>query len=82
MRLESSLVWPKRLHWEKYFRPQNIPEALKILEEFQGQARLLAGGTDLILQIRKRETEPKVLVDITWIPGLAEIKIQPTRESR
>ncbi|MCJ7785051.1 MAG: FAD binding domain-containing protein [Desulfobacterales bacterium] len=76
MRLESSLVWPKRLHWEKYFRPQNIPEALKILEEFQGQARLLAGGTDLIPQIRKRETEPKVLVDITWIPGLGEIKIE------
>lgn len=76
MRLESSLVWPKRLHWEKYFRPQNIPEALKILEEFQGQARLLAGGTDLILQIRKRETEPKVLVDITRIPGLGEIKLE------
>jgi carbon-monoxide dehydrogenase medium subunit len=76
MRLESSLVWPKRLHWEKYFRPQNIPEALKILEEFQGQARLLAGGTDLIPQIRKRETEPKVLVDITWIPGLGEIKLE------
>jgi aerobic carbon-monoxide dehydrogenase medium subunit len=76
MRLESGLVWPKRLHWEKYFRPQNIPEALKILEEFQGQARLLAGGTDLILQIRNRETEPKVLVDITRIPGLNEIKFE------
>jgi hypothetical protein len=43
MRLESRLVWPKRLHWEKYFRPQNIPEALKILEEFQGKARLQIG---------------------------------------
>jgi CO/xanthine dehydrogenase FAD-binding subunit len=76
MRLESSLVWPKRLHWEKYFRPQNIPEALKILEEFQGKARLLAGGTDLIAQIRSRETAPKVLVDITRIPGLDEIKLK------
>ena len=76
MRLESSLIWSKRLHWEKYSRPQNIPEALKILEEFQGQARLLAGGTDLIPQIRNRETEPKVLVDITRIPGLGEIKLE------
>jgi len=76
MRLESSLVWPKRLHWEKYFRPRTIPEALKILEEFQGSARLLAGGTDLIPQIRNRETEPKVLVDITRIPGLGEIKLE------
>jgi len=76
MRLGSSLIWPKRLHWEKYFRPQNISEALQILEEFQGQARLLAGGTDLIPQIRNRETEPKVLVDITRIPGLGEIKLE------
>jgi carbon-monoxide dehydrogenase medium subunit len=76
MRLESSLVWPKRLHWEKYFRPQNISEALKILEEFEGKARLLAGGTDLIPQIRSRETEPKALVDITRIPGLDGIKLE------
>jgi CO/xanthine dehydrogenase FAD-binding subunit len=76
MRLESSLVWPKRLHWEKYFRPQTIHEALKILEEFQGKARLLAGGTDLIVQIRSRETQPKALVDITRIPGLDEIKLE------
>jgi len=76
MRLESSLVWPKRLHWEKYFRPQTIREALNLLEEFKGSARLLAGGTDLILQIRSRETKPKVLVDITRILGLGEIKLE------
>ena len=76
MRLESSLVWPKRLHWEKYFRPRTIPEALKILEEFRGKARVLAGGTDLIPQIRNREADPKVLVDITRIPGLGEIKLE------
>lgn len=76
MSLESSLVWPKRLHWEKYFRPRDIAEALKILEEFQGEARLLAGGTDLIPQIRNRETRPRALVDITQIPGLDEIKLE------
>lgn len=76
MRMESSLVWPKHLHWEKYFRPQTIPEALSLLEEFQGSARLLAGGTDLIPQIRSREMEPKVLVDITRISGLGEIQLK------
>jgi carbon-monoxide dehydrogenase medium subunit len=74
MSLNPSLSWPKRLHWEKYFRPQTIPEALNVLEEFRGEARLLAGGTDLILQIRSGETKPKALVDITRIPGLDEIK--------
>ncbi len=74
--LGSSLVWPKRLHWEKYSRPQTVPEALKILEEFQGQARLLAGGTDVIPLIRNREIEPKAIVDITRIPGLGKIKLE------
>lgn len=76
MRSKSSLVWPKRLHWEKYFRPQSIAEALNLLEAFQGEARLLAGGTDLIPQIRSGETEPKALVDITRIPGLDQIKLE------
>jgi len=76
MSLESILVWPKRLHWEKYFRPRDIAEALKILEEFQGGARLLAGGTDLIPQIRNRETRPRALIDITRILGLDEIKLE------
>lgn len=76
MNLQSALVWSKHLHWEKYFRPQSIPEALQILEEFQGRARLLAGGTDLILQIRSREIEPEALIDITRISGLDQIKFE------
>ncbi|MBM4340254.1 MAG: xanthine dehydrogenase family protein subunit M [Deltaproteobacteria bacterium] len=76
MRSKQSLVWPKRLHWDKYFRPQSIPEALQILGEFQGKAKLLAGGTDLILQIRNGEIAPKALVDITRIPGLDQITLE------
>jgi carbon-monoxide dehydrogenase medium subunit len=71
-----NLVWSKSLHWEKYYRPQSIPEALKLLEESGGHARIIAGGTDLIPQIRNKEKEPKVLVDITRLSGLNEIKLE------
>ena len=54
-----NLVWSKSLHWEKYYRPQSIPEALKLLEESGGHARIIAGGTDLIPQIRNKEKEQK-----------------------
>ena len=71
-----NLVWSKSPHWEKYYRPQSIPEALKLLEESGGHARIIAGGTDLIPQIRNKEKEPKVLVDITRLSGLNEIKLE------
>lgn len=71
-----NLVWSKRLHWEKYLRPQSIPETLELLEESGGDARIIAGGTDLIPQIRNKEKAPKILVDITRIPGLNEIKLE------
>jgi carbon-monoxide dehydrogenase medium subunit len=70
------LYWSKKLYWERYLRPQTIHEALTILEEFQGQAMVVAGGTDLLPQIRKKEVEVKALVDITRIPGLDEIKLE------
>ena len=76
MRVEQSLVWRKRLHWEKYLRPQSVAEAIGLLEKHRGEAKIIAGGTDVILQIRKGEIEPKVLVDITRIPGLNEIRME------
>ena len=76
MRPSNSLVWSKRLHWENYFRPQTVSEALGLLEKFKGSARIIAGGTDLLLRIREREMEPKALVDITRIPGLEGISLQ------
>ncbi len=72
----KKFYWSKKLYWERYFRPQTINEALSILEEFQGRAQIIAGGTDLLPQLRKRELEAKVLVDITQIPGLDEIKLE------
>ena len=76
MHPETHLIWSKSLHWERYFRPQSISEALTLLEEFKGEARIIAGGTDLIPQIRNREKESRVLVDITHIAGLKEIKLE------
>jgi carbon-monoxide dehydrogenase medium subunit len=68
------LILPRHPHWEQYFRPRTISEALEILGEFHGDAKLIAGGTDVLVQMRRRELETRVLVDITQIPGLEEIR--------
>jgi carbon-monoxide dehydrogenase medium subunit len=62
--------------WNRYFSVASLSEALQILTEHQGRARIIAGGTDLILEL-ERGQRPGVdtLVDITRVPGLDEITL-------
>ena len=54
--------------------PETIDEALGIMEEHKGKARLIAGGTDLVADIRRREFDFEVLVDIEKIEELRSIR--------
>jgi len=54
--------------------PKTIDEALALLKEFKGKARLIAGGTDLITDIRSKEFDFEVLVDIEKIKKLRSIR--------
>lgn len=70
------LNWPQHLHWGEYYRPSSISEALGVLGELKGEAKIISGGTDVLVQIRRQQLTPRVLVDITRIPGLDKIQIQ------
>lgn len=54
----------------EYEAPASIAEAVRILGQQNGAARPLAGGTDLIDQIRVGRHQPDVVVDIKRIPEL------------
>ena len=56
--------------WQTYFTPRSLDEALELLAEHQHQARLIAGGTDLIVELERGIRSPNVVIDITRIPGL------------
>ena len=60
--------------WEEYISPRTIQEALEILQYYKGQARIVAGGTDLILELKDRMREVKCMVDITEIKALRKIE--------
>ena len=75
MHSETRYLWSSRLDWDVYLRPRSLPEAIQLLESHGQEARIIAGGTDLIIQIRKKEVTPKVLIDITGIPGLDRIRL-------
>lgn len=56
-----------------YVMAKEAEEAIKLLLEYEGRGRIIAGGTDLVLDLQSGKYQADCLVDITGIPGLAEI---------
>lgn len=72
----EDLHWRRDISLKEYLVPENLPQALRMLGEYQGRARVIAGGTDVIVALRKRDYEVDALVDISRIPGLGSIEQQ------
>ncbi len=64
------------MKWEKYLFPASLEEALSMLAEYEGKARVIAGGTDLVPQLKKKERQVKCLVDVSRLPELKGIHRQ------
>ena len=59
--------------------PTSVDEAVKILADASGMAKVLAGGTDLLVQLRSGRTRPELIVDTKRIPGLIGIREESDR---
>lgn len=57
-----------------YAAPTSVNEAIGILAGAQGLAKVLSGGTDLLVQLRSGRTRPDIIVDTKKIPGIIGIK--------
>ena len=64
------------MKWEEYLVPTSLEEALVMLKEYEGQARVIAGGTDLMIQLKKKEMTVKCLVDVTHLDELKGIELR------
>ncbi|MFH1186299.1 MAG: FAD binding domain-containing protein, partial [Chloroflexota bacterium] len=59
--------------WQKYLSPTTLDDTLRLLAQHGSEARLVAGGTDLILEIESKLRQPSVLIDITRVYDLGRI---------
>ncbi|MBT3256506.1 MAG: xanthine dehydrogenase family protein subunit M [Deltaproteobacteria bacterium] len=66
----KDLHWAKNIQVQQYLQPETLEEALEMLANFEGKARVIAGGTDVVPQLRGRDIEVEALVDVTGIPGM------------
>ena len=57
-----------------YTAPSTVEEAVRILAGASGVAKVLSGGTDLLVQLRSGRTKPDLIVDIKKIPGISGIR--------
>ncbi len=57
-----------------YKTPRSIQEACDLLWKADGKAKLIAGGTDLVIGLRNGEQSPPLLIDVTKIGELRKIE--------
>jgi CO/xanthine dehydrogenase FAD-binding subunit len=59
---------------QEYLTPESIAEAVELLDKHGKEAKILAGGTDLVIGLRENIISCKYLVDIKKIPKMRELK--------
>jgi len=57
----------------RYEAPRTLKAALALLAAANGRAKVFAGGTDLLIQMRSGRVEPELLVDVKGIPEMRSI---------
>jgi carbon-monoxide dehydrogenase medium subunit len=63
----------------QYAAPRSVGDAVALLQEFGPKARMLAGGTDLIVQVGTDARDIDVFVDGKHIPELMALSFDPSR---
>jgi carbon-monoxide dehydrogenase medium subunit len=61
----------------EYLEPKSVAEACALLRQYNGEAKVFAGGTHLTILMKQSLYEPKVLVNIKTIPELKGINFDP-----
>ncbi len=61
----------------EHFKPRTLGDAVELLNKYGPGARVIAGGTDLMVKMRLRAVSPEVLVSLKNIPDLDTITVDP-----
>jgi carbon-monoxide dehydrogenase medium subunit len=57
----------------EFYEPKRVMDACKLLAKYGGRARILAGGTDLLVELKRGWHKPVALINLKHIKGLDKI---------
>ena len=60
--------------WQTYLQPTSLIETLELLQHYGSEARLIAGGTDVLVELQRGVKPTKTLIDITALPDLNYVR--------
>jgi len=60
----------------RYVKPEGFEAAATLLRDETGLSRILAGGTDVLVQLKAEMVEPDLMVDLKHLPGMRDITAQ------
>lgn len=70
------------MHNFEYVAARSLDQTLSRLAQAGADARVMAGGTDLIVQMRERRRHVPVVVDVKAVPEMSELRYDPDRGLR
>lgn len=75
--IEKAFLWLNR-YWNKptqplYYSPKKLNEVISLLEDYREQAKIIAGGIDVIGLLKNSVLSPRVLVNIKAVSSLSYI---------
>jgi carbon-monoxide dehydrogenase medium subunit len=60
--------------WQTYLRPTSLDDALELLDDYAPAARIIAGGTDVLVELQRGVKPTRTLIDVTALPGLKYVR--------
>lgn len=61
--------------WEEYLTCETLEQAVMYLANYRGEAKIIAGGTDLLIDLEAVSSPLPAVIDVTQIPDLQEIRV-------
>ena len=59
-----------------YYEPETVADAAALLAQYDGRARVMAGGTDLLVQMKIERITPEAVISLNRISGLDRIEVR------
>ncbi len=61
--------------WQTYYTPTSVDDTLRLLAEHGSEAHIIAGGTDLLVELRRGARPAGVLLDVTRLGDLDQVRL-------